>query len=47
MEHCGAEYIGPLLLSDRAFCRVIFGALFQNRGKTLQEIGNINLRYTL
>src|SRR5262245_31373850 len=47
MEYRGAEYIGALLLSDTAFCRQIFGVLFQNRGKTMQEIGNINLRYTL
>jgi hypothetical protein len=25
MEHCGAEYIGVLLLSDPAFCRQIHG----------------------
>src|SRR5262245_1811068 len=47
MEHCGAEYIGALLLSDAAFCREIFGVLVQNRGKPIQEIGNIDLRYTL
>src|SRR5215510_2934983 len=47
MEYRGAEYIGALLLSDTAFWRQIFGVLFQNRGKTMQEIGNINLRYTL
>ena len=47
MEHCGAEYIGALLLSDTAFCREIFGILIQNRGKTIREIGSINLGYTL
>jgi hypothetical protein len=47
MEHRGAQYIGALLLSDTAFCREIFGVLVQNRGKTILEIGNINLRYTL
>jgi hypothetical protein len=47
MEHRGAEYIGALLLSDTGFCREIFGVLIQNRGKTIQEIGSINLRYTL
>ena len=47
MEYCDAEYIGALLLSDTAFCREIFGVLVQNRGKTIQEIGNINLSYTL
>ena len=47
MEHRGAEYIGALLLGDTAFCLEIFGVLTQNRGKTIQEIGSINLHYTL
>jgi hypothetical protein len=47
MEHRDAEYIGTLLLSDQAFCRKIFGVLIQNRGKTIQEIGDIDLSYTL
>src|SRR5262245_45428144 len=47
MEHRGAEYIGALLLSDTAFCREIFGLLVQKCGKTIREIGDIDLRYTL
>jgi hypothetical protein len=47
MEHCGAEYIGALLLNDPAFCREIFEVLIQNLGKTIQEIGDIDLSYTL
>ena len=47
MEHRGAEYIGALLLRDTAFCREIFGVLVKYRGKTIQEIGSIDLRYTL
>ena len=46
MDYRGAEYIGALLLSDTAFCREIFGVLVRNRGKTIQEIGDIDLRYT-
>jgi hypothetical protein len=47
MEHCGAEYIGALLLNDPAFYREIFEVLIQNLGKTIQEIGDIDLSYTL
>jgi hypothetical protein len=47
MEHRDAEYIGALLLSDTAFCREIFGVLVKNRGKTIQEIGSIELAHTL
>jgi hypothetical protein len=32
-----------LLVSDTAFYREIFGVLRQNRGKTIEEIGSINL----
>ena len=47
IEHSGAEYIGTLLLSDPIFCREIWTILAQNRGKTIQEIGDIDLSYTL
>jgi hypothetical protein len=47
MEHCGAEYVGALLLNDPAFCQEIFEELIQHRGKTIQEIGDIDLTYTL
>ena len=47
MEHCGAEYIGTLLLSDPVFCREIWTILVQNCGKTIQKIGDIDLSYTL
>ena len=47
MEHLDAEYIGALLLNDRAFCRLVFDALLQNRFKPIREIGGIDLSYTL
>src|SRR5262245_48701696 len=47
MEHLGAEYIGALLLNDRAFCRLVFDALLQNRFKLIRDIGGIDLSYTL
>jgi hypothetical protein len=47
MEHCGAEYGGVLLLSDPAFCREIYRVLIQHCGKTIREIGDIDLSYTL
>jgi hypothetical protein len=46
MEHSGAEYVGVLLVRDTAL-REIFGILLQNRGKTIEEIGNIDLADTL
>jgi len=47
MEHCGAEYVGALLLSDSAFCEEIVEVLMQHLGETIQEIGDIDLSYTL
>jgi hypothetical protein len=46
MEHCGAQYIGALLLSDPAFYSEICRVLFQNCGKTIREIGDIDLSHT-
>jgi hypothetical protein len=47
MEHSGAEYIGVLPVSDRAFYPEIFELLRQNRGKMIEEIGSIGLAHTL
>jgi hypothetical protein len=46
MEHCGAEYVGALLLSDPSFCQEIFEVLSGHVGKTIQEIGDIDLSHT-
>jgi hypothetical protein len=43
MEHAGAEYMGELLISDAAFCREIYEVLLRHCGKTIQEIGEIDL----
>ena len=47
MEHCGAEYIGALLLSDPAFCEEIVEVVMQHLGDTIREIGDIDVSYTL
>jgi hypothetical protein len=47
MEHCGAEYIGVLVLSDPSFCRQIYALLVENCGETISEIGDIDLSYML
>ena len=47
MQHCGAEYIGALILSDPAFCRQIYALLVKNCGETIREIGDIDLSYML
>jgi hypothetical protein len=47
MEHCGAEYLGVLVLSDPSFCRQIYALLVENCGETISEIGDIDLSYML
>jgi hypothetical protein len=47
MEHCGAQYVGALLLSDSAFCRGIYRILAQNCGETIRDIGAIDIGHML
>jgi hypothetical protein len=47
MEHCGAEYIGALLLGDPIFCRALFTVLVKNCGETIGDIGDIDISHTL
>ena len=43
MEHAGAEYIGDLSISDAALCLEMYAVLRRHCGKTLQEIGDVDL----
>jgi hypothetical protein len=47
MEHCGAQYIGTLLLSDHAFYLQIYSLLVHNCGQTMQDIGEIDTSHML
>src|SRR5262245_15072100 len=47
IEHCGAEYIGTILVSDSAFHRQICTVMLQQRGQTIRDIGEIDVSYTL
>jgi hypothetical protein len=43
VAHEGGEYLGSLFLSDRAFCRQIYELLKRHCGKTIAEIGALEL----
>jgi len=43
MEHAGAEYMGELFINDAAFCQEMYAVLLQYCGKTIQEIGDVDL----
>ena len=47
MQHMGAEYIGCLLFENSAFCRKIAEILREYFGKSIQEIGDIELSFAL
>jgi len=46
MEHEGRKYIGTLLVGDPVFCREIYALLMEHRGKSIQEIGDVDLSCT-
>jgi hypothetical protein len=43
----GHRYVGCMTLSDVAFCYQIYGILQNHIGKTIKEIGDLDLSYTL
>jgi hypothetical protein len=46
MEHAGGEYMGDLSISDVAFCVQIYAMLLRHCGKTIREIGDIDISDT-
>lgn len=47
MEHCGAQYIGVLLLNDHPFYLQIYALLVHKCGETILDIGEIDISHTL
>jgi hypothetical protein len=43
MEHEGRKYIGTLLVGDPCFCQEIYAVLIEQRGKSIKDIGDIDL----
>jgi hypothetical protein len=47
IDHQNSSYIGSLFCADAAFCSQIAAALEDNRGRTIKEIGDLDLSFTL
>jgi hypothetical protein len=47
IQFSGNSYMGTLLFKDGAFCRHIADVLQAHLGKTIEEIGALELSYTL
>ena len=41
------KYIGALLLTDAIFCSQLYAILHQHIGRSIKEIGDLDLSYTL
>lgn len=47
IQFAGNSYMGTLLFKDAAFCRHIADVLQSRLGKTIKDIGDLELSYTL
>jgi hypothetical protein len=47
MEHDGMCFVSSLLFDDGSFCRAIGQILLANYGRTIEEIGSLDLGYLL
>jgi hypothetical protein len=47
VEYDGSKYVGGLYFDDVAFCRTIKSVLESNIARSIREIGDIDLSYTL
>ncbi|HKY08039.1 MAG TPA: hypothetical protein VJQ55_07355 [Candidatus Binatia bacterium] len=47
IDYNGENYVGTLIFDDRAFCKQVTDLLRRYLGKTIQEVGAIELDHTL
>ena len=47
MENDGAEYLGILVVEDYALCDQMFTLLLQHCGRSIRDIGDIDLTHVL
>ena len=47
IEHGGFRYMGFMQFDDRAFCAQIYNLLKANLGRSIEEIGELDLSHTL
>src|SRR5262245_33332896 len=47
VEYDGLKYVGGLYFDDAPFCRAIKSVLESNIGRSIREIGDLDLSYTL
>jgi len=47
IDHENTSYIGCLLCADAPFCSQVAAALEDNRGRTIKEIGGLDMSFTM
>lgn len=47
IEHETAYYVGSLVCDDIMFCRLMFSVFKDHIGRSIKEIGDVDLSYTL
>lgn len=47
IEHEAAHYVGSLIFDDIKFCRLMFSVFKDHIGRSIEEIGDVDLSYTL
>ena len=46
MQHNRQEYVGVISFEDASFCRQVHTVLLEHLGKSIQQIGDIDLSQT-
>jgi hypothetical protein len=46
MEYDGQHYVGSLVFDDSAFCAQICAVLQQHLGRSIKEIGDLEVSFT-
>jgi hypothetical protein len=47
IEYSGVRYSGMLIVEDAAFCDTVFNLLQSNLGRSIKEIGDLDVGHTL
>jgi hypothetical protein len=46
MDHDASSYMGTLVFDDDAFCRQVYSFLQRHTGRTIQQVGDLELSFT-
>jgi hypothetical protein len=47
MEYEGSDYMAVVLFDDLSFCSEVFELLSNNLGRSIKEVGDLDVNYTL